>query len=79
MIALGIKEEKRGSMEPITVYKRHSVGCPEEADRFSRKCKCRIWLQYQEHGKQIQVDLPPVFSPRIMRLSPGLGSPTQPS
>jgi hypothetical protein len=24
-------------------------------------------------------DLPPVFSPRIMRLSPGLGSPTQPS
>jgi integrase len=28
----------------LTIYRRHREGCPQAADRISRKCKCGIWL-----------------------------------
>ncbi len=42
-------------MENVTVYRRHSVGCKFESDRYSRRCNCRCWLQYQENGRQVKV------------------------
>jgi integrase/recombinase XerD len=38
----------------ITVYTRHSRGCPYENDRYSRRCRCRKWLQYQRDSKQVR-------------------------
>ena len=47
-----------------------------QPDLFSKNdSEQGIYLEYKR-GKN---DLPPIFSPRIMRLSPGLGSLTQPS
>jgi len=33
-------------MTDITIYKRHSADCKHKNDRYSKKCDCRIWLQY---------------------------------
>jgi hypothetical protein len=38
----------------ITVYTRHSNGCPYEDDRYSRRCKCRKWLQYMRNGEPVR-------------------------
>ena len=43
-------------------------------DRF-----VKLFPEAVEKIVEVGVDLPPIFSPGIMRLSPGLGSLTQPS
>jgi hypothetical protein len=40
----------------VTIYRRHSFGCEHEADRYSKKCKCRLWFRYStDAGDTIRV------------------------
>lgn len=39
----------------VTVYRRHSKICPQKDNRYSRKCDCPAWLQYQHNGKQRKI------------------------
>jgi integrase/recombinase XerD len=34
----------------ITIYVRHSAGCKYEGDEFARRCDCRKWLRWTQHG-----------------------------
>jgi hypothetical protein len=38
----------------VTVYTRHTAGCPHIKDRYSRRCQCRKWFDYFRNGKQIR-------------------------
>lgn len=38
----------------ITVYTRHSKGCPQMKNTHSKRCSCRKWLSYQRNGKQVR-------------------------
>jgi len=39
----------------ITVYKRHSTGCPHKADRSYKRCDCRMMLEWSDNGKRYRV------------------------
>jgi site-specific recombinase XerD len=40
----------------VTIYRRHSSGCGHKADRYSKKCRCRLWLQCStDAGETIRV------------------------
>ena len=39
----------------VTVYKEHKDGCLRAEDRYSRKCHCMLYYQYQYGGKQRKV------------------------
>ncbi|WP_433971960.1 tyrosine-type recombinase/integrase [Tunturiibacter lichenicola] len=34
----------------ITIYVRHSAGCKYEGDEFAKRCDCRKWLRWTQHG-----------------------------
>jgi integrase/recombinase XerD len=36
----------------ITIYVRHSAGCKYEGDEFARRCTCRKWVRWTQHGKR---------------------------
>lgn len=37
----------------VTVYVRHSKQCPQAHDRYSRRCRCRKWIDYSLNGKRV--------------------------
>jgi integrase/recombinase XerD len=40
----------------VTIYRRHSSVCEHKADRYSKKCRCRLWFQYTtDAGEPIRV------------------------
>src|SRR5258705_7904921 len=40
----------------LTIYRRHSSDCEHKADRYSKRCKCRLWFQYNtDAGEAIRV------------------------
>jgi integrase/recombinase XerD len=41
----------------ITIWVRHKPECPRKAERYSKRCRCPKWAQYQFHGRQVQVSL----------------------
>src|SRR5690349_7431508 len=32
----------------VNIYRRHSADCRYKADRYSKRCSCALWLQYQD-------------------------------
>ncbi len=34
----------------ITIYVRHSAGCKYEGNELARRCDCRKWLRWTQHG-----------------------------
>src|ERR1035438_661469 len=38
----------------VTVYTRHTEGCPYIKDRYSKRCSCRKWFDYFRNGKQVR-------------------------
>jgi len=41
----------------ITIWVRHNPECPRKAQRYSKRCRCPKWAQYQFQGRQVQVSL----------------------
>ena len=41
----------------ITIWVRHNEECPQKAERYSKRCRCPKWAQYQFQGRQVQVSL----------------------
>ena len=40
----------------VIIYRRHSVDCKHARDRYSRRCDCTLWLQYQDRpGHQMKL------------------------
>ncbi len=39
----------------VLVYTRHAITCPKQDDRYSRRCDCPKWFQYQLNGRQVRV------------------------
>jgi integrase/recombinase XerD len=41
----------------ITIWVRHNLECPRKTERYSKRCRCPKWAQYQFQGRQVQVSL----------------------
>lgn len=64
----------------VTIYRRHSSGCEHKADRYSKKCKCRLWFQYNtDAGDPIRVSAKTRSWERAKELAKSLesGEPTK--
>jgi hypothetical protein len=49
----GTSSKESGTVTPaplITIYVRHSAGCKYEGDEFAKRCDCRKWLRWTQHG-----------------------------
>ncbi len=47
------RHEGNGTMTTtptITIYVRRSAGCKYEGDDFAKRCHCRKWLRWTQHG-----------------------------
>lgn len=38
----------------VIVYKRHSADCEHREDKNYRRCRCKVWLQWNINGKQVR-------------------------
>lgn len=64
----------------VTIYRRHSSGCEEKADRYSKKCRCRLWFQFStDAGEPIRVSAKTRSWERARELAKSLesGEPTK--
>jgi len=41
----------------ITIWVRHNAECSKKDERYSKRCRCPKWAQYQFQGRQVQVSL----------------------
>lgn len=37
----------------VTIYRRHSSRSGHKPDRYSKRCRCRLWLQYSTDAGDI--------------------------
>jgi integrase/recombinase XerD len=36
----------------VTIFRRHNKNCPHKADRYSKRCDCKLWFQFTINGHQ---------------------------
>ena len=66
-----------GARLKVIRAQKHLESLKDELGRYKQSKPYGLTIENNIHVAGN--DLPPIFSPRIMRLSPGLGSLTQPS